>query len=230
MVNIGVVIPSYNDKILLEACLDSLYRVNARTTYSVLVVDDYSSDGTGRWASGLSLPDYAVIRSNARVHFTRAVNAGAKWFLENTDAKTILLLNSDCVVTRGWGRALLDTSRDMRAAIIGATLLNPDGTIQHAGGYGVGQHYYINRQPTNGSDDRSVAWVTGAAMLVHRTVFEYAGYLPVGELGQQYDRSDMNYCYIVRLSGGEIAVSGKSIIYHHTHAAMRMRETNGQVE
>jgi len=220
-----VIIPSYNDRPFMERLLESLYTEPPGASFRVLVVSDFSSDGTEEWLSGLKGID--VIRPDQKAYFTRACNLGLEWGLRYTDEEWLFLLNSDTIVTPDWCGALQATGKKLKAGIVGATLLNMDGTIQHLGAYGVGYHFNINKHWVRYRKDRLVPWVTGAAMCIHRGVLMQAGTLPTYAF-KQYDDSDRRFCSEARIKYGvEIAVSTGCQIYHDTHEARSIRMSRG---
>jgi GT2 family glycosyltransferase len=224
---IGIIIPSFNDKPFLEDLLESMYTVEAGATFFPVVVNDHSTDGTAEWLMSV-IPGYgAVVTPDQKCYFTRSVNVGLSWARQNLKPEYYFLLNSDTVVTDGWGLALITTSFSLRAGIVGATLLYPDGRIQHAGAYGAGYHYGINKPFVNYRQDRLVPWVTGAAMAIKSDVIEGAGYLPTADDTKQYDASDRRYCVDARMRGVEVAVSADCVIIHRTLQAESVRRARG---
>lgn len=219
---IGVVIPSFNDWPFLERLFNSLYTTTAGASFWPLVIDDMSDDGTGAWIADNLSGFGSAIRLNEKAYFTRACNTGIKWHQQNTSPFFYFLLNSDTEVSDHWASALLATGKKMDAGIVGATLLNPDGTVQHLGGYGAGYHFQIDRPWVARHEDRLVPWVTGAAMLIAAPVIDMAGLLPAGNSGQ-YDASDREFCTLARLKGIEVAVSAGCVLTHYTHEARKMR-------
>lgn len=228
---ISVIVPSYNDWRFLELLFESLFSEIAGHPFRVVVVDDHSNDGTE--TSIRQLDGYAdVIRPQEKAYFTRCCNAGLDWSVKNTKADHFFLLNSDTQVTPGWAAALIATGLKLEAGIVGATLLLPDGRIQHAGGYGLGYHHDINKPWLRYRSDRLVPWVTGASMCISRKALEKTGLLPVGN-GQslhekQYDRSDRDFCINAHHAHGvNVAVSADCVIYHDTHVAEEIRRKRG---
>lgn len=220
---IGIVIPSHNDRNFLEPLFESLYSCPPGHPFWPLVVDDMSNDGTEDWLRGLG--SYAsVIRAEQKLYFTRAVNVGLRWLNQRLPKppEYYLLLNSDIIVTPNWAGSLIATSISLDAGIVGATLLNPDGTVQHAGGWGVGYHYGINQPRFTRYEDRRVPWVTGASMLIRNDVIATCGEL-TAKAHKQYDESDRDYCVNARLNGFEIACSAGAVMYHFTLASMHQR-------
>lgn len=220
-----VIIPSYNDKNFMERLLESLFTEPAGTKFRVLVVSDFSNDGTEEWLATLKGID--VVKPTEKAYFTRACNAGLQWAMMHTKEQYMFLLNSDTIATPEWGSALIATAQRFKAGIVGATLLNMDCTIQHLGAYGEGYHFNINKPWLRYRDDRLVPWVTGAAMCINRDVVDRIGLLPTQEK-KQYDASDRDYCTRARLTYGyEVAISTGAIFYHDTHEARTVRLNRG---
>jgi len=225
---IVLIVPSYNDKGFLVAFIDTLFQSIAGAPFQVLIVDDHSTDGTVEWVTH-NLENYVTyIRPEKKSYFTRAVNHGITYALQNINSDYFFIVNSDITFTDYWGAGMIGTSIEKEAGIVGATLLNPNGTLQHVGAFGKGRHIDINRVQTRFFDGYAPAWVTGAAMMVKREVFLEIGLFPilVGE-PVQYDASDREFCKNAVMAGIGIAVS-PTILYHHTLQAESYRRAMGQ--
>ena len=78
MSSVGLITPSYNDKPFLERMLDSLYQHTNESRYTLLVVNDGSTDGTGEWLTQMSM-DYGFFLINTpNIRFTRVCNDGLR--------------------------------------------------------------------------------------------------------------------------------------------------------
>lgn len=98
---LSVVIPTYNGKHLLEACLASIDRHRpARVTLEVIVVDDASTDGTVAWLES-HFPGVRLVARAQNGGFCEAANAG----IAAARGAFIQLLNNDAEVTAGWAEA-----------------------------------------------------------------------------------------------------------------------------
>ena len=230
MTNISVIVPSYRDWNFLSKLVESLYSAEAGCTFELVVIDDQSDNQT-RQIMQKELYGYAhILRPDERAYFTKSCNLGLGWARENIGSDYYFLLNSDTLVTPCWGRALMETSVRMNAGIVGATLLYPDGKIQHAGAYGPGQHFGINAPWVRYKKDRMVPWVTGAALCLSSDALTRGGILPTKPFHTQYDASDRDYCTLATLNYNIlVAVSANCIIYHFTHQSQAMREERGEV-
>ncbi|MFN4180296.1 MAG: glycosyltransferase family 2 protein, partial [Armatimonadota bacterium] len=186
---LSIVIVSWNVQEDLKECLQSLLRTGncglgtgeQRLPIEVIVVDNASTDGTVEMVRR-EFPQVRLIVNSENIGYTKANNIGIK----ESRGKYILLLNPDTVVKPNALRALVDCAEaHPDAGIIGAKLLNPDGSIQRSArsfpdiGAGLFRNTFLGRlfpnNPfvrrylmTNFSYDevREVDWVSGAAMLV----------------------------------------------------------------
>ncbi len=228
MVKFAIIIASFNDLPFLELLFESLFSTHPGAEFRCIIVDDHSNDGSEH-SVRQQFSDYAtVLRPEEKSYYTRANNVGLDWAKNNLHPDYYFILNSDTQVTNDWAAALHATSLTFNAGIVGPTLLYPDGRIQHAGAYGPGEHFGINKHWIRFHQDRIVPWVTGAALCIRKDVVVHAGYLPVLADKQQYDASDRAYCLKARLNyRTEVAVSAGSIIYHDTLQAEAMRRPRG---
>lgn len=227
--NIAVIVPSYNDWNFLLPLTQSLFREEAGCSWELVIIDDHNPPHI-RAKMDEALYQYChILRPEQKAFFTRANNVGLKWASENINPDYYFLLNSDTLVTPGWGRALMVTGAKLEAGIVGATCLYPDGRVQHLGAYGAGSHFCINEPWSRRREDKLVPWVTGAAMAISRPTFELMGYLPVKEM-KQYDESDRDYCQDAGTKWGiNVAVSTRCLIYHFTHQAEAQRTGRGEI-
>jgi GT2 family glycosyltransferase len=103
-----------------------------------------------------------------------------------TSSPYIVTLNDDVNLnTEDWLEKFLEYSQMNHVGSVGCLLLNPDGTIQHAGSYitdeGLGDHCFKGLNPgsfvLNGimQIPRECSGVTSACMMVRREVLENIG-------------------------------------------------------
>lgn len=127
MMDLSVIVASYNTKDLLHDCLKSIYDTTKQITFEVIVVDDCSSDGSAEMVTE-AFPQVRVIRNATNLRYAKTNNVG----LKAARGRYGLLLNSDVVVQPGAFETLvrfMDEHPDAAAA--GPKLMNPDGSVQH---------------------------------------------------------------------------------------------------
>ncbi len=126
----SIVIPVWNRAEYTIKCLEALAGSIADDfTYEVVVVDNGSTDATAEFLASLG-GDVQVVTNPVNLGFAKACNQGAK----AARGEWIVFLNNDTEPSAGWLEELVALGeREHRAGIVGAKLLYPDGTIQHAG-------------------------------------------------------------------------------------------------
>lgn len=126
-VEISVVVPSWNTRDHLEACLAALRRARKPPT-EVIVVDNASTDGSAELVAE-EFPEHTLIRNERNEGFARGSNQG----IRAARGRYVLLLNSDAEVHEDALPALygfLETHPEYAAAA--PRLVHPDGRVQRA--------------------------------------------------------------------------------------------------
>jgi GT2 family glycosyltransferase len=178
---VSIVIPFRDQVELLRSCLISLRRSNYRDMEVVLV------DNGSQHAETLRFLERArqrlqVVDCPGEFNFSWLCNHGAR----RARGDYLLFLNNDTEVLHpDWLEHLLRVACRPEVGVVGATLLYPDGTLQHAGLFprpgGCWVHGYRGLSPDDAGDQgelghvRTVPAVTGACMLLRREVFDALG-------------------------------------------------------
>jgi O-antigen biosynthesis protein len=134
------------------------------------------------------------------------------------------MLNDDItVIEPGWLRAMVELAQRPDVGIVGAKLLYPDDTIQHAGvvlgPYGGSVHVF-KRLPGDepGFFDlpdvvRNVSAVTFACAVIDRAVFDVIGGMDEEHFPVAFN--DTDYCLRAREAGYEVLYTPHATLYHH---------------
>lgn len=131
MVDLSIVIASYERADLLDACLGAVERARdaeRELCIEVIVVDNGSADESVARAKASPLA-VRVIALDRNLGFAAAVNLG----LRIRRGRHVLLLNSDALIEvdlLGRAVSLLDRMQDI--GVLGAALLHPDGRPQRS--------------------------------------------------------------------------------------------------
>lgn len=97
MIDLSIVIVSYNTKELLEKCLDSIKNHEPKKrAYEIIIVDNNSSDGSAEMVRK-NFSHVKFVQNEKNVGFSKANNEGVK----NSRGKYVLFLNPDTVVREG---------------------------------------------------------------------------------------------------------------------------------
>ncbi len=212
---VTIVIPAYNHRDVTTRCLRSVADSWFETLdMQFVVVDDGSFDGTADVITPLSGIDY--VRSGRNEGFVRACNRGAAI----ARGKYLCFLNNDTIVRGGWLEHLVTTAEgDPKIGVVGAKLLYPDGRLQEAGnilwrdatGWNVG--HAENPDDPRYNFLRDADYVSGAALLVRRELFERLGGFSEAFRPAYYEDADL--CFGVRSLGYRVVYQPRSEIVHY---------------
>lgn len=128
LMDLSIIIVSWNTKDLLRDCLKSVYRETVKYSFEVIVVDNNSPDKSAEMVRA-EFKETILIANNDNKGFARANNQG----LKVAKGKNILLLNPDTVVLNGAIDKMMDFLLDNNTevpGIITCKLLNGDGSLQ----------------------------------------------------------------------------------------------------
>jgi GT2 family glycosyltransferase len=139
MLDLGIVIASYNTCDLLRTCLRSIYDSQGEFTFQVCVVDNASSDGSAEMVA-TEFPQAIVIANTENVGYPRANNQGLQAFgfaqtslLNSQTPRFALLLNPDTELPLDGLVQMLDfMSRHPDTGIVGPKLVLLDGSLDLA--------------------------------------------------------------------------------------------------
>lgn len=222
---VAILIATRNHLELLKRCVDSLGRTLYRN-FEVVILDDDSDDpDTLAWLA--AFPG-RVLRSpvpRAGFNFAALHNHAAR----EIDAEFLLLLNNDTEVRApGWLSQMVGFARLPGVGAVGARLLFPDRTVQHAGilhGFNQGSLALAFRGLWE--DDpgylaaarvcRNYGAVTAACLLTPRRLFlELGGF---DERNFPVSFNDVDYCYRLVDRGYRCVYAAEAELYHHEGAS-----------
>jgi hypothetical protein len=146
MLDLGIVVVSYNTRELLRDCLRSVYASQGDVSFEVCVVDNASSDGSPAMVAN-EFPQTQLIANKENLGYPTANNQGLRAFgfvdqpghpdsavSQSTDRPSFaLLLNSDTEVLPDALTAMLDfMGNHPDAGAAGPKLVRPDGCLDLA--------------------------------------------------------------------------------------------------
>ncbi len=213
---VSILIPTCS-RTLVEDAVNSLIANTDYPHYEIVVVDNSRGRSIQRFAAGRNL-GYCDCRGWP-FSFARLINHAAG----QTTSPYLLLLNDDTKVTEsGWLRALVDMILKPGAGAVGARLLFPDRTIQHAGVvvglHGTCGHAFrglpADRPHYHGlaSMAREVSAVTGACLLTRRSCFQEVNGLDEAHFPVAFQ--DVDYCLRLRSKGYRILYTPAATLIH----------------
>ena len=212
MTRCSVVIPTYGNPTLTEACVAALQANPPTVDHEIVLVDDASPDGSADRLTRLR--GVRLIRRTVNGGFAKACNDGAR----RAVGELVVFLNNDTIPQSGWLDALVQHhDRLPTPAVIGSRLLYPDGTVQHAGVVfgqdGHPHHVYAGFPGDHPAvlEPRRFQAVTGACLLVSRDRFlDLGGFDPSFRNGME----DVDFCLRARRAGCEIWYCPSSVAVH----------------
>lgn len=216
---VSIVIPFRDHAQLLTACLRSLWRSSYRR-FEVILVDNGSQEpATLRLMARLAeRRRVSVLHDPKPFNFARLCNAGAA----RARGDFLLFLNNDTeALSPDWLEEMLIVAGQPDVGIVGATLVYPDLSIQHAGLAEVGgQWAHIVRGTSLASPrcppelrhTRCVPAVTGACLLIARKLF-----CDLGGFDERYPltHNDVDLCERVRRRGLHVAITPYAQLLHY---------------
>ena len=207
-----VVIPVHGKSALTRRCLQTLQSSGLPNGVEVLVVDDASPDDTATMLA--EFPDVAVLSRRQQSGFAAACNDG----VAAATTEWVCLLNNDTEPQPGWLQALLTDARENPGtAAVGARLLYPGGSVQHAGVV-IGRdrhphHAYVGFPGDHPAvlRSRDMQIVTAACLLLHRQTFlELDGF----DLGFRNGHEDVDLCLRLRAAGHRVRYCADAVVTH----------------
>jgi GT2 family glycosyltransferase len=230
---VSVVIPNRDAFELISRLLTDLETKTDYPDMEIIVIDNGTTDARV----------HDLYRSYARRHpativkietepfnFSRSINKGIR--LATGDL--ILLLNNDIEVMEPlWLREMVGCFAYPRTGIVGARLLYPDRTIQHAGvivGFGGFAGHWFLGKPHSFSGPmarlhvrQSLTAVTGACMLISRACMEKVGFFDEEFFAIAYN--DIDFCLRAGQLGYRIVWTPFASLIHHESASRGSDET-----
>jgi GT2 family glycosyltransferase len=218
-----VVIPTFMSKEEdLVTTLDAIRSVRHTQgeKVDILCVDDFSPDQDLADRLEQASPEFAfeVHRKEENTGFSKTINIGLQRALD--EGRHAVLMNADVEIsTPGWlGEFIRTKDQDMKpAAVVGALLYYPNGTIQHAGVYFSALTRTFDHLYKYGPGDLPEALrmnacpVTGAFQFIRHSTLEKVGiYDEEFFMGWE----DVDYCLRVFLSQEQCIYNPRVRAYH----------------
>jgi GT2 family glycosyltransferase len=217
---VSVIVPTRDHGDDVDRCLTSLFAKAGYDRLEVVVLDNGSTDRASlevfdRWSRE---PHVKILRYDVPFNFSRINN----YAVAHTTGEYLLLLNNDTEAkSEGFVAAMVEQAQRPSIGAVGALLLYPDDTIQHAGVViglgGVAGHSHKNFPlGSNGYNNmlkaiNNYSAVTGACLMMRRNVFDEVGGFDE-ELTVSFN--DVDLCLKVIRAGYRIVCLPHVQLYH----------------
>jgi GT2 family glycosyltransferase len=222
---VSIVVPTRDRADLLRTLVDSLEAKTAYPRWELVVLDNASSEPESVAYLAELGRRHRVVRDASPFNWSAINNRGVR----AATGRVLLFLNNDIEVRdEGWLEALVEHAVRPEVGAVGARLLYPNGTIQHAGvvlgiGAVAGHAFKHFAGDTTGyfgqaAAIRDVSAVTGACLMVRRDAFE--------EVGGFDERlrvafNDIDFCLKLRVRGYLNIYTPYATLVHHESATRK---------
>jgi len=226
LVDLSIIIVSWNVANLLRACLDSILAAPSTLSLEIIVVDSASKDDTVPMIRG-DYPQVKLFPQSENLGFTRSNNIG----LQAASGRYVMLLNPDTVIIENaLAHLVAYLETHPKVGIVGPHTLNTDGTTQStrrrfptlAVGFfestwlqkyapqSLMRWYYAADVAEDGVAE--VDWVQGSALMARREVYEQIGGLDEGYF---MFSEELDWCKRAKDAGWRVVYVGTAQITHH---------------
>ena len=217
---VDVIVPTRNKVELLRACLEGIERTAYRSI-ATTVVDNGSDDpATLAYLAEIERRGVSVLRLPGPFNYSMLNNAAVR----QSHGAMLCFLNNDVEILDGnWLDIMVQQARRPEIGAVGARLLYPDRTIQHAGvflgiGGGAGHGHRFLHVDDPGYFDRAklpqqVSAVTAACMVVDRSKFQAVGGFDETDFPIAFN--DVDLCLKLNQRGWQSFYEPRATLIHH---------------
>lgn len=229
---VSILIPNKDHTADLEKCVTSIMEKSTWKNFEIIVIENNSEEEeTFCYYEELEkrYSEVKVVKWDGPFNYSAINNFGAQY----AEGEFLLLLNNDTeVITPQWLENLMGYCQREDVAIVGAKLLYPDNTVQHAGvvvgiagfaghiltGYDRNAMGYLWRLGV--AQDESA--VTGACLMVKRSVFDQ-----LHGLDESFTvaLNDIDFCLRARALGKLVVFTPEACLYHYESKSRGMENT-----
>ena len=225
---VSILIPNKDSVKVLSRCIESVEQKTTYRNFEIIVIENNSvQDETFAYYREVQerYDNVRVVTWDGPFNYSAINNFGAK----HASGEYLLLLNNDVeVIEAGWMSAMLGLCQREDVGVVGAKLLFPDDTVQHAG---VMMIKCANANDNAGPmhvfshldrDDpgymrraqlvQDLSVVTAACLMTKRSVFD-----ALGGLNEDFvvAFNDVDYCLRVRETGKLVVFTPDALLYHY---------------
>jgi GT2 family glycosyltransferase len=222
---VSIIIPTHNAYKLIKKCITSLRKKTSYRNFEIIIIDNRSDELRAcKYLNSLSKnKDIDVIRDDRPFNYS-ALNNKA---VSSAKGDILCFLNNDIeVVTEDWLTEMVSHAVRPEIGAVGAKLLYPDGTIQHAGIItgmgGVAGHAFKSFPGTSRGYmsrlmvSQNYSAVTGACLVIEKEKFIRVG--GFDEINLPVSFNDVDLCLKLLEAGYRNFWTPHATLCHHESA------------
>ena len=222
---VSIIIPTHNAYKLIKKCITSLRKKTSYRNFEIIIIDNRSDEPRAcKYLNSLSKnKDIDVIRDDRPFNYS-ALNNKA---VSSAKGDILCFLNNDIeVVTEDWLTEMVSHAVRPEIGAVGAKLLYPDGTIQHAGIItgigGVAGHAFKSFLGTSRGYmsrlmvSQNYSAVTGACLVIEKEKFIRVG--GFDEINLPVSFNDVDLCLKLLEAGYRNFWTPHATLCHHESA------------
>lgn len=232
---VTIIIPNKDHIKDLELCLTSIKNKTRYSNYEVIVVENNSSEQStfdyyNRIENEMGVE---VLYWKGDFNFSEINNFAVK----AVQGEYIIFLNNDIeIISENWIQEMLMFCQRKDVGAVGAKLLYPDGTVQHAGvilglgGVAGHAHKYFDNSDTGYAYrlvvSQNLSAVTAACMMISKQVFD-----DIGGFDPQFQVAfnDIDLCMKIREKGYLIVFTPFAQMYHYESKSRGAEDTEEKI-
>lgn len=219
---VSVIVPTRDKVDLLRACVQSVQLKTNYPSWELLIVDNGSIEPETH-------AYFEAVKNDSRIRVLRydgpfnysAIN---NYAVTQAQGEILALLNNDIeVISDDWLSEMVSHASRPGIGAVGAKLLYPDGTVQHAGvvlGIGgvAGHVHRFLAKDAPGYCHRAVltqnfSAVTGACLVVRKRLYQELNGLNEEHLHVAFN--DIDFCLKLVMAGYKNVFTPFALLYHH---------------
>lgn len=209
MIELSVVIPSYNSSRTIRECLNSLIAQEGFNRFFDVIVVDSGEDSTAEIVRK-EYPEVHLIKNETRLHQAAARNIG----MQRASGEIVGFIDSDCVARPDWVTQMI-LLHEEHPEVLAVTGIVLNGTPYHP----VGTLSYLMEfnEFVPGSPERYIGILLGGNLSVKKNRFREIGI----QFPNIYHSEDTLLAARIVEEGGTILFSPRVGVYHLNRTSMR---------
>jgi len=209
--SVSIIIPSKDFMTTLKTCVDSILERTTYKNYEIVIIEN-NSEKEKTFAYYRELEKHPQIRvlyyPEKEFNYPKLINFGVK----NCSSDYIVQLNNDTeIITPDWLELMLGLAQRPDVGAVGAKLLYPDRSIQHAGIYIDISGSFILVKKNFYVIQNCIALI-GACVMSRRKIYEQIGYM---DQNLAASHNDVDFCLALRNIGLYNVFTRLVEIIHH---------------